>query len=68
MLFLLVFCEVEAKKFEDTDNGLYYSQVKGKDYYSIKKYIDDLTSDVVIRGAVDDIPVSRFYLDGEEYD
>lgn len=68
MLFPLASCEVEAKKFEDTDNNLYYSQVKGKDYYSIKKYIDDLPSDVVIRGEVDDVPVSGFYLDGEEYD
>ncbi len=61
MLFPLASCEVEAKKFEDTDNGLYYSQVKGKDYFSIKKYIDDLPSDVVLRGAVDDVPVSGFY-------
>lgn len=67
MLFSLASCEVEAKKFEDTDNGLYYSQVKGKDYYSIKKYIDDFPSDVVISGAVDDVSVSEFYLDGEEY-
>lgn len=29
MLFSLASCEGETKKFEDTDNGLYYSQVKG---------------------------------------
>lgn len=61
-LFLSVFalCSCTEMKYDDLENGIRYTKDKGEDSFVIAKYLDDLPENLLIRGTINNCPVSGF--------